>query len=413
MTKDLYEIGEIPALGHVPDRMYAAVIRPERYGPPEKAFAVETVPTPRPGRGQVLVLVMAAGVNFNNVWASLGVPVDVIAARSKRGDQTGFHIGGSDGAGVVWAVGEGVRQVKVGDEVILSPGQWDETAEDLRLYGDPAYSASGQAWGYETNYGSFAQFCLVGDYQCHPKPPQLAWEVAGCFALTAGTAYRQLCGWPPHTIEPGDPVLVWGGAGGLGSIAIQIVRRFGGRPVAVVSDDSKADFCRGLGAVGVVNRSRFDHWGRLPDTADLPAFSRWARGARAFGDAVWEALGEKVSPRIVFEHPGSDTIPTSIYVCAAGGMVVTCGGTSGYNGDVDLRFLWMRSKRFQGSHGANTRQYRSVISLVGSGDLDPCLADTMPFDQIGQAHQLMYENRHPWGNLAVLVGAATTGLTSA
>jgi crotonyl-CoA carboxylase/reductase len=59
-TKDLNEIGEIPPLGHVPDLMYAAVIRPERYGPPEKAFAVETVPTPRPGRGQVLVLVMAA-----------------------------------------------------------------------------------------------------------------------------------------------------------------------------------------------------------------------------------------------------------------------------------------------------------------------------------------------------------------
>jgi crotonyl-CoA carboxylase/reductase len=236
--------------------------------------------------------------------------------------------------------------------------------------------------------------------------------VAGCFALTAGTAYRQLRGWPPHTIEPGDPVLIWGGAGGLGSIAIQIVRRFGGRPVAVVSDDAKADFCRSLGAVGVVNRSRFGHWGRLPDTADLPAFGRWARCARAFGDAVWEALGDRVSPRIVFEHPGSDTIPTSIYVCAAGGMVVTCGGTSGYNGDVDLRFLWMRSKRLQGSHGANTRQYRSVISLVGSGDLDPCLATTMPFDQIGQAHQLIYENRHPWGNLAALVGAPTTGLTS-
>ena len=76
-------------------------------------------------------------------------------------------------------------------------------------------------------------------------------------------------------------------------------------------------------------------------------------GFRAFGRAIWDVLGERRNPRIVFEHPGQDTIPTSIFVCDTGGMVVICAGTTGYNGDVDLRYLWTRQKRFQGSHFAN------------------------------------------------------------
>ena len=410
MAKTLYEPGEIPPIGVVPRQMYASVIRPERYGPPEKAFQVEQLDVPAIGRGQVLVLVMAAGINYNNVWSALGSPLDVIAARAKAGDTSGFHIGGSEGAGVVWAVGEGVHDVAVGDEVVMSGCQWDETAADIRLGTDPISSSSQAAWGYQNNYGSFAQFTVVDEYQCHPKPPNLTWEEAACFMLTGVTAYRQLCGWPPHVVRPGDPVLIWGGAGGLGSMAIQIVRMFGGVPIAVVSDDSRAEYCERLGAEGVINRKNFDHWGRLPEVMDAEAMARWTRGARDFGRAIWEVLGSRRSPRIVLEHVGEDTIPTSMYVCDAGGMVVICGGTTGYNADVDLRHLWMRQKRLQGSHYANTRECREVTELVAAGRLDPCLSWCGDLNEVGQAHQLMYENSHPPGNMAALISAPARGL---
>src|SRR6201993_3488268 len=74
-VKDLYEIGEIPPLGHVPKHMYAWVIRRERHGNPESAMQVEVVETPTIGPEEVVVMVMAAGVNFNGVWAALGHPV--------------------------------------------------------------------------------------------------------------------------------------------------------------------------------------------------------------------------------------------------------------------------------------------------------------------------------------------------
>ncbi len=413
MTKDLYEIGEAPPLGEAPREMHAWLIRPERFGEPRQAFRREVVPVPEPRAGEVLVRVMAAGINYNNVWAGLGAPVDVIAARNKAGEPERFHIGGSDASGIVWKLGPGVRDLRPGDEVVIHCGTWSADCPLVRSGRDPMYSPNFRIWGYETNWGSFAQFTRVQAHQCVPKPPRLTWEEAAAYMLVGATAYRMLRGWSGHVVEPGDVVLVWGGAGGLGSMAIQIVRVFGGIPIAVVSGDDKVEWCMRLGARGCVNRKRFHHWGMLPHWRDEAGFARWLEGARAFGRAIWDALGEKRNPRIVFEHPGEDTIPTSMFVCDTGGMVVICAGTTGYNATVDLRYLWMRQKRLQGSHFANNEQARALNDLVARGDVDPCLSRTFAWEELPQTHQLMYENRHPPGNMAVLVGAREPGLGAA
>ncbi|MFW6639225.1 crotonyl-CoA carboxylase/reductase [Nocardiopsis algeriensis] len=405
MPKDLYDLGEAPPLGHVPKRMHAFTIRPERYGEPREAFAHEIVPVPELEPEHVLVYSMAAGVNYNNVWAAKAHPVDVIAMRRKQGRTEDYHVGGSDCSGIVWAVGENVRGVKVGDHVIVAPGQWDESSEDIRLGRDPVASTSMRVWGYENNHGSFGQFTLVRDVQCHPKPAHLPWDQAAGFLASVATAYRQLFGWYPNVVRPGDPVLIWGGAGGLGTAAIQLVRNAGGRAVAVVSSEAKAKVCRDLGAVGTILRTEFDHWGRVPDESDADAYAAWFGGVRAFGRAFWEALGERRSPRIVFEHTGADTLPTSLYLCDNEGMVVTCGATSGFQADIDLRFLWMRLKRLQGSHFASPAQCRMAIDLVANGQVDPCVSEVVDFDRIGEAHQMISDNIHPPGNMVALVNA--------
>jgi crotonyl-CoA carboxylase/reductase len=412
MPKDLYEIGEIPPVGEVPARMYAQVIRPERFGDPQKAFQVEDMEVPEIGPHDALVLVMAAGINYNNVWAALGIPVDVTKVHARFGEPDDFHIGGSDASGVVYAVGDQVSNVKVGDHVIVHCGQWDPDDPVAAAGGDPMFGPSFRIWGYESNWGSFAQFTKVQAHQCLPKAPQLTWEQAAAPTLVGATAYRMLHGWSPHDVREGDAVLVWGGAGGLGTMAIQLVREAGGKAVAVVSNPEKGEYTKKLGAVGYINRKDFDHWGMLPHWKDDEGFAKWMGGAKAFGKAFWEALGEKRSPRIVFEHPGEDTVPTSIFMCDTGGMVVICAGTTGYNAVVDLRYLWMRQKRFQGSHFANDEQSAAFNDLVVAGKIDPCMAEPVfGFDEIGSAHQLMHENRHPEGNMAALVSAPSTGLT--
>lgn len=409
-TQKIYELGDMPPIGTVPEEMYAQLIRQDRFGEPMKGFQIERVPVPELRPDDVLVYVMAAGINYNNVWASLGSPVDVIKAREREGDTTGFHIGGSDASGIVYAVGSDVKNVKVGDRVVMHCGTWDRNDPVAKSGGDPMFGSSFRIWGYETNWGSFAQFTRVQAHQCLPKPKHLTWEASAAYMLVGATAYRMLMGWPPHQVEEGDVVLVWGGAGGLGCQAIQIVAARGGIPVAVISGEEKHDFCVKLGAKGTINRKKFDHWGMMPHWKDNDAYNKWLKGARAFGSAIWDVVGSRKSPRLVFEHPGEDTVPTSVFVCDTGGMVVICAGTTGYNAVADLRYLWMRQKRLQGSHFANDVQSAALNDLVIQKKVDPCLSETGEFKDIPRVHQAMYENRHPHGNMACLVGAPRTGL---
>jgi crotonyl-CoA carboxylase/reductase len=410
MTKDLFDIGEIPEIGTVPARMHAQLVRPERFDEPRDSIKDEVIDVPQIGPNEALVMVMAAGVNFNNVWAARGVPVDVTKTQARWGEPTDFHIVGSDAAGIVYSVGRDVKNVNVGDRVVVHAGQWDVDDPWIVAGKDPGLAASFRVWGYDTCWGSFAQFTKVQAHQCLPKAEHLTWEEAAAPTLTGGTAYRMLHGWPPNTVSDGDVVLVWGGSGGLGSMAIQLVTLAGGRAVAVVSSDEKGEYCKRLGAVGYVNRTRFDHWG-VPPAWNDPAWKEWFEGAKAFGKAVWEALGERTSPRIVFEHPAQETIPTSNFVCDRGGMVVICAGTTGYDTMIDVRYLWYLQKRYQGSHLFNDEQAAAFNDLVRDRKVSTTLGATYVYDETGAVHQMMGGGELPEGNVAVLVNAPARGLT--
>ncbi len=404
-------VGSLPPAGEVPARMSAQVIRQSRFGDPRTAFQVEEVDTPHPGPDEVLVAVMAAGVNFNNVWAARGLPVDVIAQRQRAGGTEEFHVGGSDAAGIVYAVGDQVTSVAVGEEVVIHPGYWDPNDPWITRGGDPMVAPSARIWGYDSdrNFGSFAQFCRVQAHQVLPKAEHLSWEEAAAPTLVGTTAYRMLRGWSGNEVRPGDVVLVWGGSGGLGTQAIQLARHHGGIPVAVVSSGERGRYCVSLGAQGWIDRTEYHHWGIPPHWDDHDGQRAWLAEARRFGTAIWEVVGERRNPAIVFEHPGEDTIPTSIFVCEDGGMVVICAGTTGYSAMVDVRYLWTRQKRFQGSHGTNDEQAIAYNDLVRSREIDPCLGRVIRFEDLGQAHHEMGEGRVPAGNTVALIGAATPG----
>jgi NADPH:quinone reductase-like Zn-dependent oxidoreductase len=96
---------------------------------------------------------------------------------------------------------------------------------------------------------------------------------------------------------------------------------------------------------------------------------------------MWEVAGGRQDPAIVFEHPGAATIPTSIFLCQPGGMVVICAGTTGFDAMVDLRYHWTRQKRFQGSHGTNDAQAYAYNDLVRNGQIDPALGRVLAFTE--------------------------------
>ena len=222
--KDLYEVGEIPPLGHVPKNMYAWVIRRDRHGPPEQSMQLEVVPTHAIGEDEVLVLVMAAGVNYNGVWAGLGLPISPFDVHKQP-----FHIAGSDAAGIVWAIGAKVKRWKVGDEVVIHCNQDDGDDEECNG-GDPMFSTSQRIWGYETPDGSFAQFCKVQARQLMKRagsispgrrapPTRSPWRrpIACCSAIartSCGRATTCWCGarraasarWPSSSSPPRAPM---------------------------------------------------------------------------------------------------------------------------------------------------------------------------------------------------------------
>ena len=402
--KSLYDIGEIPPLGHVPENMHAWTIRRERHGEPEVAMVDEVVPVPEIDSHDVLVMVMAAGVNYNGVWAALGIPLSVFDVHGED-----YHIAGSDAAGIVWAVGSKVKRWKVGDEVVVHCNQDDGDDEECNG-GDPMFSPSQRIWGYETPDGSFAQFTRVQAQQVMPRPKHLTWEESGCYILTLATAYRMLFGHRPHILRPGHNVLVWGAAGGLGSMAIQLIATAGANAIAVISDEDKRDFVAQLGARGVINRKEFDCWGQLPDVDDAKAYGDYAKRVRAFGKAIWATTGKGNDVDFVFEHPGEQTFPVSCFVVKRGGMVVFCAGTTGYNLTFDARFVWMRQKRIQGSHFANLHQAAQANRLVVDRRIDPCMSEVFSWHDIPRAHAKMHANEHLPGNMAVLVQAKRPGM---
>src|SRR5881398_1803262 len=253
MAVDLTQVSHVETEpGELPETMAAWVIRREREGEPIDAFQLEEIEVPEPGAFEVIVRVMAAGVNYNNVWAALGKPVSVM----KYGDHPayGHHIGGSDASGMVWKVGAGVTRWKPGDEVVVHCNQ--ASYEDPEVHGlDPMAAPSQKIWGYETTWGSFAQFTKVQAQQLLHKPKNLFWEEAASYGLTYFTAYRML--FNRVNLQAGHNVLIWGAAGGLGVFAVQLCKAAGANAIGVVSSDEKGELVKRLGAVDYVNRNEF------------------------------------------------------------------------------------------------------------------------------------------------------------
>jgi crotonyl-CoA carboxylase/reductase len=386
--------------GTLPETMAAWVIRQEREGEPNDAFQLEQIEVPEPGPFEVIVRVMAAGVNFNNVWAALGKPVSIFG----YGDhpEYGHHIGGSDASGVVWKVGVGVTRWKAGDEVVIHGNQ--ASYEDIEVHGlDPLAAPSQKAWGYETTWGSFAQFTKVQAQQLLPRPQHLSWAESSSYAGCYFAAYRMLISL--CRLQAGHNVLVWGAAGGLGVFAVQLCRVAGANAVGVVSSTEKGELVKRLGAVDCIDRNEFGEMMRTPENLADPSGDRERfKASRGFAKRVKEILGD--APDIVFEHVGQATFPTSVFACKPFGKVVICGATTGFQLDFDARYLWMRQKQVIGSHFANAYECGQANKLMAEGKVQPVLWRTMGFDEVPGAHQLLYENKH-LGKISVLVGAGS------
>lgn len=348
----------------IPQTMQAVVF--DRHGGTE-VLSLREVPVVLPGPNDALVRIKAAGFNFNDVWGRRGLPgMDFHLP----------HISGSDASGVVVAIGSEVRNVRVGDEVVVH-GAFSCHMCTACLRGDPFVCRHFRIWGFQTGplQGAQAQYGVVPAAELLPKPANVTWEEAAALPLCLVTAWRMLV--VRARIQPGDFVLIWGGAGGLGTMAIQICTLFKARAIAVVASDEKADYCRRLGAEFVLNRKT----------------QRLVREIQKITD--------KRGVDIVFEHVGQSTWETSSLALRWGGTIVICGATSGYTGTIDFRFLWNKQQNYLGSHYGTTAELEDAMRHVASGQIRPHLHGVLPLAEVSRAHAML-ENDEVMGKIVLV-----------
>lgn len=362
---------------------------------PRRSLHYEEVPLPEVGPSEVLVAVMASALNFNNVWSSLFEPApgfNYIGEYSKYAPGNAkhnqdYHILGTDGAGVVVRVGTAVTRWKPGDRVMIfgptcdvaSPEVFDDEIRDPHL----------MAYGFETNFGSFADFTLVREHQLLPKPEHLTWVEAASMTLVATTTYRMLVSKNGAQMKQGDNVLIWGASGGLGTFAIQFVLNGGGIPIGVVSSEEKAEVVRRMGCERVIVLPRTPGEERFLD-AEGRTRNRQILRLKA---QIRKLTGGE-DPDIVFEHTGRSTFAASVAIARSGGKVVTCGSTSGYDHVFDNRYLWQTVKHIIGSHAANYYEAVQTARLICKGFLYPTLSRVCPLAEGAEAFQMLHMGTH-------------------
>lgn len=338
-----------------------AVIFRQHGGPDVLEYA--DVPEPRIRANEVLVQVKACALNHLDIWARGGL----------RGIEIPLpHILGNDVAGVVKEAGELVTWVNAGDEVMVQPGVSCGHCEAC-LSGHDNFCPEYDIIGYRRD-GGYAEFIAVPGVNIIPKPAKLSWEEAAALPLVTVTAWHMLV--TRANVQPGETVLVHAAGSGVGSIAIQVAKLRGARVITTASTDEKLAHARELGADGTVNYTGSD----------------WPREVRR--------LTGRKGVDVVVEHTGAATWPGSIATLKHNGRLVTCGATSGYDAQTDLRQVFYRHLNILGSFMGSKAELLEAMKFVEQGRIRAVVDRVLPLSEARQAHELI-ENRAQFGKIVL------------
>ncbi len=347
-----------------PKTMQAVIL--EQHGGPE-VLQLRTRPAPRPKPGEVVVEVHACALNRLDIWVRGGLP-------NLHVDYP--HILGSDVAGVVAELGEGVEPALLGREVVLNPGVscgrceaclsgWDNLCPEYRILG-------------ENTAGGYAERIAVPVANLVDKPQNLTMIEAAAVPLTFLTAWQMLV--VRAAIAPGETVLIHAAGSGVGSAGLQIAKLFGARVIALASSDAKLAKARELGADATIRSDADD----------------WPKQVRALAGVGRRGVD------VVFEHVGQATWERSIKLCRAGGRVVTCGASSGWDARTDLRHVFFRQIQILGSTMGSKASLVRIAALVGEGKLRPVVDRVFSLAEAAQAHRYL-DRREQFGKVVLAV----------
>lgn len=306
---------------------------------------LEEVPDPQPGAGQAVVRLKAAALNHRDVfiWQKLYPNIKLPA------------ILGSDGAGVVASVGEGVDQSWVGKEVVIEPGlEWGPS--------DEIQSKSYRILGMPED-GTYAEMIKIPAVNLHPKPAHLTFEEAAAAPLCGLTAYRSVV--TRAQVKAGDIALVTGIGGGVAVFAAQIAKTLGARVFVTSSSDEKIERAKGLGAEGGANYKNAD-WGKT----------------------ITELTGG--GPNVVIDSAGGDALETAVRIIRPAGRIVFYGATTGL-AKIDLYRCFFKQLTLMGTTMGSPREFAAFLKFYSEAKLHPAIDQVLPLAEAAAAHRRMNE----------------------
>jgi zinc-binding alcohol dehydrogenase/oxidoreductase len=322
-------------------------------------FSVADVADPSPGSGEVCVQLAAAALNHRDVWI-------------KSGQYAGLQwpcVPGSDGAGVVQAIGAGVDADWLGRAVIINPSfQWG----DREQAAGSTFSILGLP-----RAGTLAQKIAVPVTQLALKPVHLTMEEAAALPLASLTAYRAL--FCRAKLQPGERVLISGVGGGVAAVALQ--------------------FAVALGAEVWVTSSSVDKIAR--------AVALGAKGGFNYQDPTWSELALKTAGffDVVLDSAGGDGFGRLIDVTNAGGRIVFYGATRG-DSLLPVRKIFWRQISLLGTTMGSPADWQGMLGFVAAHQIRPIISATFPLEQAAAAFALM-ERGEQFGKIVLrLAGGA-------
>ncbi|MGF1506677.1 MAG: zinc-binding dehydrogenase [Anaerolineae bacterium] len=324
-------------------------------------------PTPEPGPGEVRVAIRAAALNHLDIWVR----------RGWEGIRIEYpHIPGADGAGVIDAVGDGVTSVRPGDRVVINPLLYPDPMDPQVLAGRDNLARRAAILG-EDMHGTFAEYVVVPERNVLLLPDHVPFSHAAAAALVSLTAWHSLL--TKGGLRAGESILIVGAGGGVNTAAIQIAQLAGAEVYVVGSTAEKCHKAHELGAHHTIDRSETD-WGR----------------------AIYQ-MTEKRGVDVVVDNVGQATWPTSLRALTRGGRMLVVGNTSGYAVTLDSRYIFAKHLSIIGSTMGTQDDFRTMMSLLFDGRLQPVIDRTLRFDEAKQAHDAL-EAGEVFGKIVMLPG---------
>lgn len=310
------------------------------------------LPDPRPQAGEVLVQIKAVAMNHLDLWIRKGMP------HLKHEYPL---ILGSDMCGVIVECGEGVSHVHVGQKVLIHPAISCGLCEACSKGWDnlcPKY----QILGEHIN-GGYCEFITVPERNILPYPEKLNFHEAACVPLVFLTAWQMLV--VRGKIRPGQLLLIHGAGSGMGSAGIQIAKLFNCTVITTAGSDEKLQKAKELGADYGINYKKEN-----------------------FFEAVTHIAG-KQNIDLVFEHIGQAMWNDSIKSLKWGGILVTCGATTGFKVETDLRHIFFRQIQVLGSTMGSRGEQFDILRHIESGKLKPILDKVFSLREAKEAHRYL------------------------